>query len=138
MKRAIIASTTFFLALFALGFALGTVRVLLVAPRFGQLAATFAEVPLMLIAAFFSCRWAIRHWQVPCTFAIRWAMVLQFLALLFAFETLLGAALFGRTAGDQWEALATPAGLLGLSAQIVAALFPVIIGRRELWCRTQN
>lgn len=131
MKRALIAGTAFFLALFALGFVLGTIRVVFVAPRFGQLAATFAEVPLMVIAAFFACRWAVRHWQVPRTVAIRWAMVLWFLALLFTFETLLGAALFGRTGADQWAALATPAGLLGVSAQIISALFPVFIGRRE-------
>ena len=131
MNRALIAGTAFFLALFALGFVLGTLRVVFVAPRFGELAATFAEVPVMLIAAFFACRWAVRHWRVPRTIAIRWAMVLWFLALLFTFETLLGVILFGRTAAEQWAALATPAGLLGLSAQIIAALLPVLVGRRE-------
>ena len=54
MIRALIAGTAFFLALFALGFVLGTLRVVFVAPRFGELAATFAEVPVMLIAAFFA------------------------------------------------------------------------------------
>lgn len=132
MKRALTAASAFFLALFALGFVLGTIRVLVIAPRFGQLAATFAEVPVMLTAAFLACRWSVQHWQVPRTGAVRWAMVLWFLGLLFAFETLLGAALFGRTMADQWAVLATPAGLLGLSAQIIAALLPVFVGRREL------
>ena len=130
MKRALIASTAFFLALFALGLALGTIRVIFIAPRFGQLAAVFAEVPIMLFAAFFACRWAVGHWQVPSTIAIRWAMVVWFLALLFTFETLLGAALFGRTVADQWATLATPSGLLGLSAQLISALLPVLLGRR--------
>ena len=131
MNRALIAGTAFFLALFALGFVLGTLRVVFVAPRFGELAATFAEVPVMLIAAFFACRWAVRHWRVPRTAAIRWTMVLWFLALLFTFETLLGVVLFGRTAAEQWAALAMPAGLIGLSAQITAALLPVLVGRCE-------
>ena len=131
MKRALVAGTAYFLALFVLGFVLGAIRVIFVVPRFGQLAATFAEVPVMLAAALFTCRWAIARWQVPCSRATRWAMALWFLALLFAFETLLGAALFGRTATEQWAALAAPAGLLGLSAQIIAALLPVFIGRRE-------
>jgi hypothetical protein len=113
-----------------LGFALGTIRVIFIAPRFGQLAAIFAEVPIMLVAAFFVCRWAVGHWQVPGTIAIRWAMVVWFLALLFTFETLLGAALFGRTVADQWGTLATPPGLLGLSAQLISALLPVLLGRR--------
>lgn len=82
MKRALIAASAYFLTLFALGFALGTIRVLAVAPRIGELAATLAEVPVMLAAAFFVCRWAIRRWQVPPGPAIRWTMVLWFLALL--------------------------------------------------------
>lgn len=131
MKRALIAGFVYFLTLFALGFALGTVRVVYVAPRFGQISATVAEVPVLLVAAGFACRWTVGYWQVSHAMTIRWAMVLWFLALLFAFETFLGAALFGRTATDQWAALTTPAGLLGLSAQIIAALLPVLFCRRE-------
>lgn len=131
LKRALIAGTAYFLALFALGFVLGTIRVLFVAPHFGQFAATFAEVPVMLTAAFFACRWATGRWQVPRTIAIRWAMVLWFLALLLLFETLLGTTLFARTVAEQWAALATPAGLLGLSAQILAALLPLFVSKGE-------
>lgn len=130
MNRALIAGTAFFLGVFALGFGLGTLRVVFITPRLGELAATSAEVPVMLVAAFFTCRWAVQHWQVPRTVAIRWAMVLWFLALLFTFETSLGVVLFGRTPAEQWARLATPAGLLGLSAQIIAALLPVLVGRR--------
>jgi hypothetical protein len=130
LKHALIAATVFFLAVFALGFVLGTIRVVFVAPRVGQLAATLAEVPLMVSSAFFACRWAVRHWQVPHTGAARWAMVSWFLVLLVGFETLLGAVLFGRTMADQWAALTTPAGLVGLSAQIVAALQPVFVDGR--------
>jgi hypothetical protein len=131
LKRALIAGTAYFLALFALGFVLGTIRVVFVAPRFGQLAGTFAEVPVMLTAAYLICRWALRHWKVPRTIAIRWAMVLHFLALLFAFETLVGLTLFGRPLSEQWAALVTLAGLLGLSSQLIAALLPVFVGTRE-------
>jgi hypothetical protein len=125
MKRAMFAATVYFLMLFALGFILGAFRVLIVAPRIGVLAATIAEVPVMLFAAYFSCRWVIRYWHVPNVPAIRWAMVWWFLVLLFLFETVLGAELFGRTLPEQWATLATPAGLLGLSAQIAAALLLV-------------
>jgi hypothetical protein len=131
MKRAMIAATVYFLLLFALGFVLGTIRVLAVTPRIGELAATLTEVPLMLTAAYFACRWAIARWHVPSDPAARWAMVLWFLILLLLFETLLGAMLFGRTMAEQWAGLATPAGLVGLSAQIIAALLPVFVGRGE-------
>jgi hypothetical protein len=131
LKRALIAATVYFLALFALGFAMGTIRVMFLAPRFGQLAATIAEVPVMLTAAFFVCRWAVRRWQVQREAEILWAMVLWFLALLLVFETLLGATLFARTPAEQWASLVTSAGLLGFSAQIIAALLPVYVGKGE-------
>ncbi len=131
LKRALVAATAYFLALFALGFVLGTIRVVFVAPRFGQLAGTVAEVPVMLTAAYVICRWALNHWRVSPRSAIRWTMVLLFLVLLFIFETLLGLALFGRTLLEQWAALVTLAGVLGLSAQVIAALLPVFVGKGE-------
>ena len=85
----------------------------------------------MLTAAFYVCHWSIQRWQVPRTDAIRWAMALWFLALLLIFETLLGATLFARTLAEQWAALATSAGLLGLCAQTVGALLPVFVGKGE-------
>ena len=131
MKRALIAASAYFLALFALGFVLGTIRVIFVVPRVGELAATVAEAPVMLVAAYFACRWAIRRWQVPSAIAVRLAMVPWFLVLLFAFETVLGATLFGRSVAEQWTALGSPAGLVGISAQIIAALLPLFVGRGE-------
>jgi hypothetical protein len=129
MKRALTATTFYFLALFALGFVLGTIRVLFVAPQIGDLGATLLEVPLLLTAAFFLCRWAVGRWQVSPALATRWAIMLWFLVLLLLFETLLGIALFGRTLAETWAGLATPAGLVGLTAQIIAALLPLLIGR---------
>jgi hypothetical protein len=129
MKRALTAATVYFLMLFALGFALGTIRVLLVAPQIGVLGATLMEVPLMLIAAFLMCLWAVGRWQVPPGLVTRGAMTLWFLVLLALFETLVGVALFGRTLAGTWAGLATPAGLIGLTAQAIAALLPVVVGR---------
>jgi hypothetical protein len=131
LKRALVAATAYFLALFALGFVLGTIRVVFVVPRFGQLAGTFAEVPIMLTAAYVICRWTLRQWRVTRTTAIRWIMVPWFLVLLFAFEALLGLILFGRTLSEQWAALLTLAGLVGLFAQIIAALLPAFVGKGE-------
>lgn len=129
MNRAVSAATVYFLALFALGFILGTIRVLFVVPRFGVLGATSLEVPFMLTAGFYGCRWVVRRWQVPPALSARGAMALWFLLLLALFETLVGVALFGRTLAGTWAGLATPAGLLGLTAQVVAALLPLFVGR---------
>ncbi len=131
MKRPLTtAATVYFFTLFALGFVLGTVRVLIVVPQIGDLAATLMEVPVMLGAAFFLCRWVVGRWQVSPDLAARGAMALWFLLLLVLFETLLGIALFGRTLAEIWSGLATPAGLIGLTAQAIAALLPLFVGRR--------
>lgn len=131
MKRAFAAATFYFFALFALGFVLGTIRVLFVAPRIGVLGATLTEVPLILIVAFFMCRWAIGRWQVPPTLSARGSMALWFLVLLAILETLVGVALFGRTLSATWAGLATPAGLIGLTAQVIAVLLPLIVVRNK-------
>jgi hypothetical protein len=131
VKRALLAASVYFLALFSLGFVLGTIRVLFIAPRFGLLTATIAEVPIMLIAAFWACRWSIWRWRVRGALTTRLAMAIWFLVLLFVFETVLGAALFGRTMTEQWAVLATSAGLIGLIAQVIAALLPTMVSRRN-------
>lgn len=131
MKRALIAATIYFLMLFTLGFLLGTIRVMIVAPRVGELAATAAEAPVMLVAALFACRWAVRRWRVPPQAVLRWIMALAFFALLLVSEASLGAILFDRTLAEQWAALRTLAGVLGLSAQVIAASLPLRVGMRE-------
>lgn len=130
MKRALVAGTVYFLTLFFLGFALGTARVTLIEPRIGPLAATAAEVPAMLAVAWQACRWIMDRWQVSGAAGPRVAMALWFLGLLLVSEMAVGAILFGRSAALQWAGLATPAGMLGLAAQIIAASLPLIAGRR--------
>lgn len=131
MRQALAASTVYFLALFALGFVLGTIRVMLVVPRLGLLPATALEVPIILVAALIACRRAVSRWQVPPELSARAIMVLWFLALLMIAEAALGFILFDRSVPDQWAEFRTPAGALGLSAQIVAASLPFWVGMRN-------
>jgi hypothetical protein len=56
------AVVAYFGIVYALGFALGTVRVLAVAPRIGELPAVLLEAPIMLAASWVTCRWALK----PC------------------------------------------------------------------------
>ncbi len=130
MSRTLTSATVYCLALFALGFVLGTIRVLFLAPQIGEMGATLVEVPVMLGAAFFLCRWVVGRWLVSPELAARCGMAFWFLVLLFLLETLVGVALFGRTMSDTLAGLATPAGLIGLTAQVIAALLPLFVGRR--------
>jgi hypothetical protein len=131
MTRPLVAGTVYFLLLFALGFVLGTLRVLVVAPRLGEVWATLMEVPVMLLAAYAICGWAMRYWQVPPAIPVRLGIALWFMMLLLVFETILGVTLFERSLAELAATLTSPAGLLGLAAQGVAALFPLILERGE-------
>lgn len=54
------AGVAYGLAAFAIGFLLGAVRVLRVAPAFGDLAATAIELPLMLTSCWYLSNWVVR------------------------------------------------------------------------------
>ena len=130
MKRALIAATVYVALVFALGFAVGTFRVLFVVPRLGLLWATLAELPLMLIAAFFLCRWTMGRWVVPRDVATRLVVIAWFILLLLFLEISLGTIMFGQSLAEQAAAVMKPAGLIGLCGQLTAALLPLFVGRK--------
>ena len=119
----------YFAFMFALGFLLGTLRVVAVEPALGVVPATLLELPLMLGASWLASGWIVRRWSVPPTLRARAVMGATALALLLAAETLLGLVGFGRTFSEQIAAFASLPGLLGLAAQLLAAAFPLL----RLW-----
>ena len=54
MFRATKAGALYAIIVFVIGFILGTIRVLLVAPRLGETTAVIIEAPIMLAASWFS------------------------------------------------------------------------------------
>jgi uncharacterized membrane protein YGL010W len=56
---------------FSIGFILGTIRVLLFAPRVGETIAVTVEAPIMLAASWFVCRWCVGRLDVRRTVAAR-------------------------------------------------------------------
>jgi hypothetical protein len=115
---------------FTAGFALGTVRVLVLAPALGELAAVAIEMPLILTACWFACAFAARRLAVPPDTASRIAMGATAFALLLAAELVLATLGFGRTLAEVAAAWATPAGALGLAGQIAFAAMPTLQGVR--------
>lgn len=113
-------------AVFAAGFVLGTIRVLLVAPRFGSLASVLIEIPLMLIASWAVTGTAIRHWRVDHRFSARMVMGTTAFALLIIAEALLGIAVLGQSPSQWLGAFSTPAGAAGLIAQLAFGFMPII------------
>ena len=55
------AGALYAIIVFVIGFILGTIRVLLVAPRLGETIAVIIEAPVILTASWFVCRWCVKR-----------------------------------------------------------------------------
>lgn len=125
---AVRAGAIYFAAVFALGFVLGALRTTVLVPRLGPTAAVAVEVPVMLAAAWLICGAVLARLKVPARGRDWLAMGAVALALLWLAEALLALAL-GMGFGAYAASLATPAGVLGMAAQLVFAAFPLVRGR---------
>ena len=119
----------YFAAVFALGFALGTLRVLWIAPRTGETVAVLAELPVMLGASWLAARALTRRYAIDRAGAALAMGAIAF-ALLMGAELLLALAT-GQDARAWLSGLARIPGALGLAGQVGFALMPVLArGRR--------
>jgi hypothetical protein len=126
MTAALRAGAAYFALVFALGFMLGTARVLALAPALGETLATVIELPVMLAASWIACGWCVRHWHVPGARPLRAAMGVFAFALLMAAEASLSILLVGRTLAEHLARYAETGPALGLAAQLAFAAFPVL------------
>ena len=131
MKRAIAGGALYFLLIFLLGMALGTIRVLLIEPRVGAVGSVLLELPLMLGASWFVCGWLIRYLSVPATVSSRATM--GGLAFLLLMGAELGLSLFavGGSVREHFANYGQAAPLIGLLGQIAFAAFPLVRHRRR-------
>lgn len=124
--RAAAAGAAYFLILFSAGFVLGALRVSVIAPRLGEIAAVLLELPVMLTASWLVCRFLTKHMNVSADWGARLLMGSIGFALLMLAETALGLFGFGRTLEIQLAALSQPAGLIGLAGQIAFGAIPLL------------
>lgn len=115
-------------AAFAVGFAFGTIRVLLVEPALGPVWAVATELPVMLAVSWAIATMIVRRMSVPAAAGSRLAMGLCGVAVLLAFETVLGVTL-GAGLAEQLAAYATPRGWLTLAGQAGFAIIPLLVAR---------
>jgi hypothetical protein len=117
---------------FACGCVLGAIRLFLLAPRVGATIAVLAEAPLMLAASWWISRVCIAHFRVPAQLGARIVMGgVAFVTLLLA-EFALSTLVFGRLPAAYVSSLVSTPGAIGLGAQIVFALFPLVQARALL------
>ena len=126
MFRATKAGALYAIIVFLIGFILGTIRVLLVAPRLGETMAVIIEAPIMLAASWFVCRWCVDRLDIAALVPAGSLMGLVAFLVLMSAEFGLGAVL-GRSLVDQVAAYGSLAGAIGLAAQVIFATFPVIL-----------
>ncbi|MFN3667789.1 MAG: hypothetical protein ACK4VY_00620 [Brevundimonas sp.] len=131
MPRALAAATAYFAIVFCLAFLLGVARTLVVAPATGEVVAVLIEAPIVLLISGFAAVWGARRFAVPPTTPARLTMGFVAFVLLMAVESGMSLLLFDRTLSLQWAAFATPAGAIGLLAQIAFAFIPLLVARRR-------
>lgn len=120
------AGSLYAVAAFAIGFVLGALRTLLVAPRIGALAAVLLEAPLILALCWPLSRHCVARFAVPRSAAARALTGAVAFAVLIALEYAMATRLFGRTTTAFAAELATAPGAVGLAAQLLFATFPFL------------
>lgn len=125
---AVKAGTAYFALVFTAGFALGVVRVLLLAPRIGIFFAVLLELPVILTVSWIACGWILKRFAVSARADCRLVMGGVAFVLLIAAEVMLASA-FGSSPSAYLSSWATREGALGLAGQMVFALFPWVMGR---------
>ncbi len=128
MAAALRAGAAYFAIVFAIGFVLGTIRVIFVIPRIGETNAVLIELPLMLALSWAACMGLARRFAVSTGAEARLAMGGVAFALLMLGELGVSVFGFGRTVAEHFATYLTPGAQLGLAAQIGFALFPLIQG----------
>jgi hypothetical protein len=130
------AIAIYFLAVFGTGFLLGPIRVLLLEPRMGAVAATLCEAPFLLTAMVVAAYWTPRLVHLRTGSGAMLAVGLGALALQQAADLVVGTLLRGFSMREQFARLATPEGAIYAVLLVLFALMPAIVNRRQISRRT--
>jgi hypothetical protein len=120
------AACLYVLLTYAAGFALGTLRVMIIEPRVGAVYAVVIEAPFILMAMWFSSRRALKKVQPSqriSSYLAVGGMAFVFLHLL---EVLGGMFLRGQSITAYFTHYTTPEGLMFFALASVFALMPVM------------
>ena len=134
MYDVVLAGVGYGVSMFGAGFVLGTIRVLLLEPSIGELAAVLVELPLMTpICWQLSGLFAKKLDKVRTSGLVVGPVALSTLLLL---EVAL-ALLFGKTLQEVLQDHDSTKGRIGLVGQVVASFFPVWRLRRKQKVRNE-
>jgi hypothetical protein len=126
MATAYFMGLLYFLAVFALAFATGITRELVIAPRLGPTPAVLLEVPILVLASWIAALRLLRNRSL--SLQERAVMGATGFALTMASEVALAMMMRGQSIADWAAAVVAPLGLAGLGAQVVFAVMPMFVG----------
>ena len=127
--KIVYATVLYFLAVFGAGFALGPIRVFWLEPRLGVVAATLCEAPFLLLAMIAAAYWIPRIIRNSAGIGAMLAIGCGALALQQVADFVVGTALRGISATEQWARLASPEGAIYAVLLLLFALMPAIVNR---------
>jgi len=129
VQTALRAGIAYFAVVFAAGFVLGVLRILVVIPKLGELTAVLIELPVILALSWWVSRWLTARFGVGGTMGPRLVMGAVAFGVLMVAEAGMAVLLFGRSLSQHFAGYREMTALIGLLGQIVFGLIPVM----QLW-----
>lgn len=129
VKQLAAPALAYFALVFGAGFALGTIRILWLVPRFGVRAAELSEAPVMLLVIFFAARWIVTRLSVPPEPMVRFAIGILALACLLVVEFTVVLWLQGITMRESIANRDPVSGAVYAASLVLFALMPLFAGR---------
>lgn len=126
MQQAMKAGCLYFCAVFAIGFVLGVLRTVFVAPSLGETFAVAIELPVILSLAWVICRRLADRYAVKPRLADRLVMGGVAFFLLMLGELSISVLSGTRGLAGHLALYRQVAHLLGLAGQVLFGLFPVL------------
>ena len=126
MNTALRAGALYFVVVFFIAFLLGTIRVLFVVPRLGEVNSVLLEAPIILAVSWFASRWTTAKFNVANEISPRLAMGVFAFALLMIVEFGVTTLVFRTPAAAYFAAFWSPQGAIGLIAQATFAFLPAV------------
>ena len=123
LARVCLAGFQYFIAVFAVGFVLGVLRVLWLEPWLGTRVAELSEMPFMLVAIMLASRWVVQRMHLDHVKEPLWAGLIA-LALLLITEVVVVLELRGVSISDYIHDSDKVTGTVYLIMLWVFALFP--------------
>ena len=128
-RSSLCAGLIYTLGVFLFAFAVGTIRVTLIAPRLGALWAVIIEAPIVLAVSWQVSRWCTRRFNVSRDARARMLMGAAAFSVLMLLEIGFSVLIFGETVNQYVRKFTSAPGFVGLSIQCCFAMFPWVQSR---------